>query len=88
MSHYLLLAPFTARLLAIYLLSFFSGLFLVERDFQSLLGNVRRHENGDVYFASAAEFKLIGMMNGTAARLHDIEIDNALGEYVSSKDLG
>lgn len=59
-----------------------SGLFLIERDFHSLLGNVRRDKTGRIVSASAAEFKLIGLMNGTAARLQDIHIDNALGEYV------
>ena len=31
-----------------------------------------------------SEFRIIGLMNGTAAKLQEIKPDSALGEYVSN----
>ncbi len=63
---------------------------MVERDYKPLLGGVKMEE-GKIISAAALELKLIGKMNGTAAREEEIKIDNALGEYVSlfpfSRDL-
>ena len=61
----------------------FSGRFLIEKDFQSLLGGVERDANGAIVSARAVEFKLIGYMNGTEAKNQEIKVDSALGEYVS-----
>ena len=55
---------------------------MVERDFKSLLGGVELNANGEIKSAKAAFFNFIGKMNGTAAKLQGIGIDNALGEYV------
>lgn len=60
----------------------FSGRFLIEKDFVSLLGGVQRDNQGRIISAKAAEFKIIGYMNGTAAKLEQINVDSALGEYV------
>ena len=62
----------------------YSGRFLVDKDFQSLLGNIQKDSNGQITGAAALEFKLIGHMNGTAAKLQTIKADSALGEYVSA----
>ncbi len=48
----------------------------------SLLGGVKRDNEGRIISATAAEFKIIGSMNGTAAKLEQINVDSALGEYV------
>ena len=61
-----------------------SGLSLVDKDFQSLLGGIERDSNGQITSATALEFKIIGHMNGTAAKLQTIKADSALGEYVSA----
>ena len=63
----------------------FSGRFLIEKDFQPLLGGIKRDENGQIISAKAIEFKIIGYMNGTAAKLEEIQADSALGEYVRYK---
>ena len=62
----------------------FSGLFLIERDFKSLLGDVYYDANGQIASAKALKLELIGIMNGTAARQEKIQADSALGEYVST----
>ena len=48
------------------------------------LGEIQRDSNGQITGAAALEFKLIGHMNGTAAKLQTIKADSALGEYVSA----
>jgi hypothetical protein len=48
-----------------------------------MLGGVVRDVNtGDVISAKATQMQLVGKMNGTAAQLEGINIDNALGEWV------
>ena len=61
-----------------------SGRSLVDRDFQSLLGDIKRDSRGQIIGAAATDFKIIGHMNGTAAKLQTIKADSALGEYVSA----
>ena len=63
----------------------YSGRFLIEKEFQSLLGGIERDQMGQIIFARAIEFKIIGYMNGTAAKMQEIQADSALGEYVSKK---
>jgi hypothetical protein len=65
--------------------SLFSGRFLIEKEFQSLLGGIEHDQKGQIIFARAIEFKIIGYMNGTAAKMQEIQADSALGEYVSKK---
>ena len=65
--------------------SLYSGRFLIEKEFQSLLGGIERDQMGQIIFARAIEFKIIGYMNGTAAKMQEIQADSALGEYVSKK---
>jgi hypothetical protein len=61
----------------------FSGIFMIERDFISLLGGVERDAaSGLIVSAKATQMQLIGQMNGTAAVIEGINIDNALGEWV------
>ena len=57
---------------------------MVDKDFQSLLGGIERDSNGQITSAAALELKIIGHMNGTAAKLQTIKADSALGEYVSA----
>ena len=57
---------------------------MVDKDFQSLLGGIERDSKGQITSATALEFKIIGHMNGTAAKLQTIKADSALGEYVSA----
>ena len=58
---------------------------MIEKEFQSLLGGIERDQMGQIIFARAIEFKIIGYMNGTAAKMQEIQADSALGEYVSKK---
>ena len=67
-----------------YYFSLYSGRFLIEKEFQSLLGGIERDQMGQIIFARAIEFKIIGYMNGTAAKMQEIQADSALGEYVSN----
>ena len=56
---------------------------MIERDFVSLLGGVERDATtGLIVAAKATQMQLIGQMNGTAAVIEGINIDNALGEWV------
>ena len=56
---------------------------MIERDFVSLLGGVERDAtSGLIVAAKATQMQLIGQMNGTAAVIEGINIDNALGEWV------
>ena len=49
-----------------------------------MLGGVQRDPaTGRVVSAKATQFQLVGKMNGTAAKLEGVDIDNALGEWVS-----
>ena len=61
---------------------YFSGLFLIERDFKTLLGGAEYDDEGNIISARAVELKLIGLQNGTAALHDEIKADSALGEYV------
>ena len=61
---------------------YFSGLFLIERDFKTLLGGAEYDDEGKIISARAVELKLIGLQNGTAALHDEIKADSALGEYV------
>ena len=68
-----------------FLFIFFSGLFLIERDFKTLLGGAEYDNEGKIISARAVELKLIGLQNGTAALHDEIKADSALGEYVISR---
>ena len=51
-----------------------------------MLGGVERDAiSGLIVAAKATQMQLVGRMNGTAAILEGINIDNALGEWVSFK---
>ena len=56
---------------------------MIEKDFVRLLGGVGHDPAGRIVSAKAASLEFIGKMNGTAAKLEGISIDNALGEYVN-----
>ena len=60
---------------------------MIEKDFRPLLGGVKRDGNGKIISARAIEFKIIGYMNGTAAKLQRIHSDSAIGDYVSNRKL-
>lgn len=64
-----------------------SGIFMIERDFHSLLGGVEYNASHHIVKAQATLFQMIGSMNGTMARMQGVKIDNALGEWVEESTL-
>ena len=59
----------------------------MEKDFKKLLGGVKLDANGEIVSATAIMFTFFGKMNGTAARIEDVGMENALGAFVDKKTL-
>lgn len=55
----------------------------MEKNFQELLGGVGRNSAGEIVSAKAVAFTFFGKMNGTAAKIEGVGIDNAIGSFVS-----
>lgn len=61
-----------------------SGLMLVEKNFKDVLGGLELDSDGRIVSAKAMFLSFVGKMNATQAKLDGIDLNNALGEYVSN----
>ena len=59
-----------------------SEFYMVERDFTSMLGGIKRDETGRIVEAKATIMRWMGRMNATAALLEGGKDDAGTGELV------
>ena len=60
----------------------FSGFYLRDKDFSSMLSNIRRNSEGQIVSASATIMKWMGRMNATLALLEPADDSGTRGELV------